>query len=230
MLEVKIKAAGRRYVAPEGLRAALGAQRAREKLADAIEALLLQMDLIDGDPDFEEDDLEDSFLLSDRARGIAAKCPAHDVEQDQGSWTEWHTRGRHKNSLGNVTANGHILHEDAEDDDAAEEDDHSGQCTEDEISTGLGHWGYGTGLSNSPGCEISDPGEREEEVCPTYGEDQTKLPTGAHATDEAKTMRATLDKIRSERCGKTTSRFGAPFYPLANQRARNIGAFPANAN
>ena len=44
----------------------------------------------------------------------------------------------------------------------AEEDDHAGECSEDEISCGPGNWG---GLlyrgEPGPGCEISDPGGLE---------------------------------------------------------------------
>lgn len=230
MLELKIKAAGRRYVAPEGLRKALGAERAREKLADAIEALIAQMDLIDSDPDFEEDDLEDSFQLSERASSIATTCPAHDVEQDSGSWTEWHTRGRHKDSLGNVAANGRILHEDAEEDDAPEEDDHSGQCTEDEISSGLGHWGYTIGTSHGPGCTISDPDgeeytivgggsaetgqERWEEVRPFYALEDAETPPDLGDPTNREIMRRTLKRIREERCVRVRSAWGGYRYRL----------------
>ncbi len=153
MLEVKIKAAGRRYVAPADLRAALGAERARERLADAIEALLVQLDMIDGDPDLEADDTEDSFELSASAQSIAIAYPPCDIEQDSGSWTEWHTRGRRKDDPG-VSGRHGLLHEDDEDDDPREEDDDSGQCTEDEISSGGRHY-----IPRGPGCEISDPSE-----------------------------------------------------------------------
>jgi hypothetical protein len=76
MLEVKIQAKGRRYVAPADLREIVGAERAREKLADAIEALVAQLDIMDGDPDLEEDTSD--FELSGDEKGDPA-------------WCEWHT-------------------------------------------------------------------------------------------------------------------------------------------
>ncbi|MBB4858235.1 hypothetical protein HNO88_001554 [Novosphingobium chloroacetimidivorans] len=113
MLEVKIKAAGRRYVAPGDLRRALGADRAREKLADAIEALVTQLDLIDGDPDF-ENDTSDYELSGD--------------EHGDPAWCEWHTLSASRRRAGEL--NGKLIHpargvmlEDVEDCDPAEDDD-----------------------------------------------------------------------------------------------------------
>lgn len=150
MLELKIKTDGRRYVYPAELRHRLGADRARQELGDMVEHLLLQLDMIDGDPDFEEDDAEDSFVLSERAAKIATLCPEHDIEQDAAAYAEWHTlRGPQKKGQCLATQ-----HEDDEDSDPREEDDDSGQCTEDEVSSGGRHY-----MPSGPGCELSDPPE-----------------------------------------------------------------------
>lgn len=109
-------------------------------LAVAIDLL----DTIDGDPDAEEPDLEDSFVLHP-ADGPG--CPVADSHSDQ-AWIEWHTmRGSMKRGPSPNPG-----HEDAEEDDEAEEDDPSGQNDEDGINTG-DHGLYYSG----PGCPLSDP-------------------------------------------------------------------------
>lgn len=57
MLEMKIKA-GRRSVVPGDLPSILGARRAYRELGDMVEALIAQMDMMAGDCDLEEDDLD----------------------------------------------------------------------------------------------------------------------------------------------------------------------------
>lgn len=103
----------------------------RAELEGFISVALELLDLADGDPEAEDDD------------------PAEAVgdEGDQ-AWIEWHTmRGAQKKGP-NLLAG----HEDDEDNDPLEEDDDSGQCTEDEISTGGRQY-----IAGGAGCEISDP-------------------------------------------------------------------------
>lgn len=68
--------------------------------------------------------------------------------------------------------------EDDELSDHLEEDDHSGQCSEDELSCGPGHWGglYYRTREKGPGCELSDPGSEHDEhnAVAQYPIDQTK--------------------------------------------------------
>lgn len=112
MLEVKIKAAGRRYVAPQELRRSLGAERAREKLADAIEALVTQLDLIDGDPDFENDTSD--YELTGDEHGDPAWC----------EWTSLSPATRHGGALNaKPLIDRGVMLEDVEDCDPPEDDD-----------------------------------------------------------------------------------------------------------
>jgi hypothetical protein len=128
-------------------------------LDHVIETLIAVRDAIDGDPDFENaTDLEDDFALSPQAVGSCETvpgCPAADPGDI--SWTEFHTRGRHKDDPGVVGRYGNLL-EDDEEDDAGEEDDDPAQCSEDEISCGRPDFGR-TGA----GCELSDPGGCEHD-------------------------------------------------------------------
>ena len=66
-------------------------------IAEAVDDLIETLDLIRGDPDFEDDDPAES----------------DGTELDM-AWPEWHGRGRHKEAC--MRHFGHILSEDAEDD------------------------------------------------------------------------------------------------------------------
>ena len=116
------------------------ARHDRETLEAFLSVAIDLLDLLDGDSDFEDN--------NDRE--------AHDGD-DQGdqAWIEWHTRGSHKlrRGIAEPTGNdcyGNSLREDDEDDDAAEQDDHEGQCDEDGVNTAFG--------ASGPGCMLSDPG------------------------------------------------------------------------
>jgi hypothetical protein len=142
MLELKIKA-GRQYVDPTSLASRFGAERALTELGDMIEYLIAQVDLLAGDPDFEETDAEDAFALSPVARcfstNAGAGCPISDAADP--AYPEWHTmRG---------AAKGQSMPNSWNEDD--EEDDPSGQCDEDGVNTSLALLS-----GNGPGCEISD--------------------------------------------------------------------------
>jgi ribose 1,5-bisphosphokinase PhnN len=50
----------------------------RRAISRAAQALIDLLDLIDGDPDFEEIDAEDSFVLSWYAQAEGAGCPIAD--------------------------------------------------------------------------------------------------------------------------------------------------------
>jgi hypothetical protein len=71
------------------------------------------------------------------------------------SWTEFHTRGRHKMSAGIYGKDGCVVGEDAE------EDDPAGVADEDGVNTGPGTFGWG-GPAGA-GCPISDPGGCEHD-------------------------------------------------------------------
>lgn len=95
--------AGLAYVVPDS----------REAIEAAVEALIARLDAADGDMDLEE---------------IDEREPDDDAKGDP-SWTEWHTRGRHKGGTGLKGLNGWNVYEDDE------EDDPSGQADEDGINT-----------------------------------------------------------------------------------------------
>lgn len=129
----------------------LGLHSARE-IAGAIEVLVEVLDLLGGDPDVEDaTDAEDDHTLSPTALRYANPGAGCDVaDAGENAWIEWQTmRGSQKRGP-NIAHD----HEDTEDDDPAEEDDHSGQVDEDGINTALGHF-FGMG----PGCSISDAAE-----------------------------------------------------------------------
>lgn len=152
MLELRIKTASRRYVAPADLPHVLGHQRALAELGDMVEALIAQMDMLDGDPDLEETDAEDSFAFSARALGWAlmegAGCAIGDG--DTVAYPEWQTlQGKAKGAQMPISHN--------EDD---EEDDPHGVCDEDGVNTCLGMLRAGPGA----GCDISEPDHGIDDV------------------------------------------------------------------
>lgn len=104
--------------------------------------MIAMLDVADGDADAETD-------VEGEAAGDEADM----------AWTEWHTRGSRKTELGmeqgTHSLDGWMLHEDDE------EDDDSGQSTEDEVS--YGDPGFG---ARGPGCPISDPVECNADLEP----------------------------------------------------------------
>lgn len=141
----------------------------REELGNTIEVLVALLDIWDGDPDEE--------------------CADADLEptgdEKDAAYVEWHTmRGSQKRGPNILPT----YNEDDEDDDPAEEDDPQGECSEDEISCGAGHWGgYRDFREVGPGCPYSDAGIADDGAraeahgglsAPPYGIDQTQ-PLGA---------------------------------------------------
>lgn len=114
----------------------------RDELGNTIEVLVALLDVWDGDPD--EEDGGDSEPLE--ANG----------DTTDAAYAEWHTmRGSQKRGPNILPT----YNEDDEDDDPAEEDDPQGECSEDEISCGAGHWGgYRDFRDAGPGCALSDAG------------------------------------------------------------------------
>lgn len=228
MLELKVQTSRRRYVAPGDLVRVLGAERALVELGDMVEALIAQIDLLAGDPDLEETDAEDSFTppadALDRVDG--AGCPVSDGAGDV-SWNEWHTRRRLSSSgyahetIG-VRPHGDHAHEDDEDEDAAEDDDPSGQCDEDGINT-VREAAY----SSAAGCPISDP-DQEGAYCDggplpilSWGEDQTK-PIEPDFSADRRIMATYRDRIRGASYIKVAPTWlgGQPSWRPANNPAR----------
>lgn len=114
----------------------------RNAVHDMIDELIMRLDDQDGDADLET---EDPDLEPDG------------TEADQ-SFTEWHTRGRHK--LWSGSYEGPAMLEDAEDDEGG--GDTCGDEGEPDFSKPP--QGYG------PGCEISDSGEPNGDVEPNGDE------------------------------------------------------------
>jgi hypothetical protein len=139
----------------------------REELGNTIEVLVALLDIWDGDPD-DEPNGDDEPL---RANG----------DSEDGAWIEWHTmRGSQKRGPIVLAS----FSEDDEDDDPAEEDDPQGECSEDEISCGPGHWGgFRDFRESGPGCPYSDAGIADDGALaeahgvlsgPNYGIDQSQ--------------------------------------------------------
>lgn len=131
------------------------ARHDRETLEAFLSVAIDLLDMVDGDIDREDaTDLEDDFALSAMATDYAASGPGCSIsDQDAGAYVEWHTmRGSQKRGP-NILAG----QEDDEDDDAAEQGDHEGQCDEDGVNTAFDYVRFTYGASG-PGCMLSDPG------------------------------------------------------------------------
>lgn len=110
MLELRIINAGKALPLFD-LPMHLGRQKAVREIGDTIEGLIAFMDDLGGDPD-----LEDSH---DQEADMSDYEPDDDAKGDI-SWTEWHTRGRHKAQHGREAIRGRsgwTAGEDDEDDD-----------------------------------------------------------------------------------------------------------------
>ncbi len=116
MLELRI-VQGRRHLPIFDLPARLGRREAAKEIGDTIEGLIAFMDDLGGDPDLEEEALEDAFV--DHPARFADMVE----DSEAGAYIEWMSlRGSQKRGP-NMLAG----HEDAEDDDPAEDDD-SDRC------------------------------------------------------------------------------------------------------
>ena len=130
MLELRI-IAGRQAVPVFDLPAALGRRGAAKEIGDQIEALMAFMDDLGGDPDLEEDNEDTEHC---------GREPDEDAQGDM-AWIEWQSRGSHKLAGGAEVVGrdlqGLLIHEDAEDDDPAE-DDGEDRCeaADDEVTSG----------------------------------------------------------------------------------------------
>jgi hypothetical protein len=142
----------------------------------AVELLIQRLDDAD-----DHEDVPDFTSVGDGLPGDPND--AEDAGDGQGdtSWTEWHTRGRHKlDSRGSEsrsplpgTSPFSQVGEDEEDDDAAEADgdEEDGNVAEDEPVA----W-FGLMDDGQPGCSISDAGEHDDlggGHCNHFGIDQT---------------------------------------------------------
>lgn len=179
-------------------------KHSRQEIADAVEIMVDVLDLMDGDPEAEEVDLEDSFVLTPNAAGYdtGAGCPVSDSTGDQ-AWIEWQTmRGSQKR--------GHNLlagQEDDEDDDPAEEDDDSGESASEDEPSGAPFAGIPYNNAG-PGCPIADPASSEDDdpgVTPDWLLDQEEM---APKSEQLASMRADMlhhrDRIRRTRCNKVS--------------------------
>jgi hypothetical protein len=135
-------------------------------IANAIERLIEALDGRDGDPDLEELGLEDGFVdLPGEGPGCPISDPGgdgscHGNEDTEIAWTEWHTRGRHKDS-DPAYRPGVYADEDSEDDDQdaclAGDDNPAGR-----FSDGLPGDRDDTEPDDHGGGNVEDEGEREQ--------------------------------------------------------------------
>tara|TARA_R110000824_G_scaffold69794_6_gene179632 strand:- start:103 stop:672 length:570 start_codon:yes stop_codon:yes gene_type:complete len=135
----------------------------RSKLETFIQTAIAVIDELDGDPEAEPE--------PDEANG----------DEFDASAPEWYTLGKGKRNwraANHSITMSELMCEDTEIDDCAEDDDPAGQCSEDEISCGPGHWGGHYQRETGPGCAISDPcGGEPEHGCPDryHGDNQTLI-------------------------------------------------------
>jgi hypothetical protein len=164
--------------------AAILAQFDRQAIESTVETLIELMDRDDGEPDAEDDDPDSE----NEARREGADP----------SWSEWHTRGnRRVGEHGSEPVRGrcgNVLHEDAEDDDPAEDDgeDACGALDDDLSDWGPMHAGQscsrkrtlaGDFCMDNEDSEESDHGgdehdgrEQEEGIPACYAIDQARGP------------------------------------------------------
>ncbi|MED5545790.1 MAG: hypothetical protein VYD90_11115 [Pseudomonadota bacterium] len=157
-------------------------RHSRRELADAIDVLLETLDLLDGDPDAEEIDLEDSFLLSEAAvqASEGPGCAVGDAGEP--AWIEWTSMRGSQKAGPNLTAG----HEDDEDSDPAEDDDED------------------TGIDDCPHDRDFDEEDSADHnaAFPSYGLDQSE-PLPWSPADDLRARRRYRDRIRAERCTRT---------------------------
>lgn len=107
------------------------------------------LDSMDGDPEAEEEPLEDAFVKHDPAF-------AHMVaDHEAGAYVEWHSKPANLRRHGQPEFT--VGHEDAEDDDPL---DHDG--AEDEFLTPA-HHAFNNAITRGAGCKVSDPGGCEHD-------------------------------------------------------------------
>lgn len=142
----------------------------RKQLGTAIEVMIAMLDAAGPDPEAEEDDSDccaahedDASAFGGPVMGFGADHTQQDVDREI-TYPEWHTLPAAQRRCGTFAGRaldgdwcGLGLVDDAEESDAAEEDDPSGQCDEDEINTAA-HWVGYTPQAKGAGCPISDPG------------------------------------------------------------------------
>lgn len=157
----------------------------RNHVHDLIQMIVDRLDLEDGDPDSEDEERQDKIDLTGRI--LPGVQGPYDSEDAENSFTEWHTRGRHKLFAGEFVAPRtytSAVIEDAEDDDpdqclAADDDparlfsDGSPGDPEDAED------GYDREQVNEDGYDAVLP------LLPTYGVDQSRGPINEQAACRA---------------------------------------------
>ena len=162
------------------------------------------------DPDLEETDIEDAFVLSSHAAALVSGpgCPISDCNDIAfAEWTSLHMAQRTGPSLAST-------HEDDEEDDAA------GQYDEDAFTA---NWQPKDG----PGCPIADPGGCEHDGCEgevgphlDFPIDQTAHPFPPHDAEDRELIRPHRDRIRRDHCIVRRSPYGGSFYRLLPEGER----------
>jgi hypothetical protein len=171
-----------------------------ERLVDLLDARDEDVDLEDSEAGSTRVDARGRYMDEDRIGDCGMSVDVEDSERDgtdEGdvSWTEFHSRGRQKLQRDHepvrLGIDGHIVHEDDEDDDPREEngDERDGTNGEDELLT-AGALYY---AERGPGCPIADPGGSDLGVDP--GVDLRPI-----ADPEA--YREQVARIRRDRCDR----------------------------
>ena len=136
----------------------------REEISNAIEVLVGLLDAWDGDPDSEEDDLEDSFVLS-RQASESAKGPGCEIS-DAGGETPYEDQPGPFRALGVWNGPGCPI----SDPDKGVDDDGEEVAAEDSFQSHL---------SNGPGCPLADNGIGDQGgLYDAYSADDPKLTWG----------------------------------------------------
>lgn len=181
----------------------------REQLGSAIEVLIALLDVADPEPDLEENDLEDSFVLSPSAQhsGTGAGCQISDpggTDEDANgdpAWAEWHTVPNSTRRAGKLLA---LDHEDAEDDDpdTGVEDNPLGIDPEEDI-----------GIEDQRELDEAENGRT-----PDWGIDQTHaLPDAMVIASDQAGVAEHRKRIRATRCD-SFSRWGHTHYRLRDRQ------------
>ncbi|MBB3862224.1 hypothetical protein GGQ88_003522 [Novosphingobium hassiacum] len=151
--------------------------------------LLDNLEAIEGDPDGEEEELEDAFVTHNPALAMM------DGDGRDVAWPEWHTRGRHKLARGGAEMANSMVHEDAEDDDpdSGVEDNPQGFDPEtDRCEAG----DDGCGPVFAHGQLYMGSNEDCEAAFPDYGLDQTQPGMPPQLFAEHAMMKPHLERAR----------------------------------
>lgn len=172
---------------------AIGSGAAMPVSRAAIEAAVVELidilDMLDGDPEAEDGDVDRCAAGDDDLADIADAWfyGPGDADDSEFATAEWHTLPAATRRAGEVDGRPldswrQYVHEDAEDDDPAEDDDAD------------------SAIDDGPCDDVDMDLEEQHPVWPSYGLDQTKGAARWVPADDLRATKPHRERIRRERC------------------------------